>query len=230
MSLFSLLTTLVAPHDCVICGRTTTAPEGHLCEWCLYSLPSYAGFGAKMPEIADRFLRRMEFYSANALLRYDRGNVVSELIKDFKYNGMQGVGRRLGERLGAEFASHTLSLQADVIVPMPIHILKRMRRGYNQTEILATAVSEKLAIPVERQLRATRPHSTQTRKSLLQRRQGITADYFRVKNPEALRGKHILLLDDVITTGSTMVAAASAISRDVPSATISLLALAATAD
>lgn len=224
----SLLSTLFAPHVCSVCGATTLPEEERICEQCLYRLPSYRDFGQRMSHIADRFLRRIPFYSANALLRYERSNRVAMLVHDMKYNRCPSLAFRLGERLGSEFSATTLSLTIDAVMPMPVHFTRRMKRGYNQTELLAIPLARALGVPVLKNLRTRRPHATQTRKSTAERQTGVSPDLFRIHRPESLEGKHLLLLDDVITTGSTMAAAAKALNEAVPSANISLLALSAT--
>ena len=114
-----------------------------------------------------------------------------------------------------------------MIVPVPLHILKKLRRGYNQTDYIAGAISRSTGIPVEQALVCRRRHSSQTRRTPFER--WVNArDTYSVSPDAELAGKHILIVDDVITTGATLLSCAEAIHTAFPSARISVLSLAVT--
>lgn len=228
-TLLDSIISVVIPRRCRICGRPAMREEKGICEQCLYTLPVSPSFRTPRQHLETaRFFHNPPLVSANALLFYRRHNVVAELIKDFKYHSCSGLAERLGGLLAIHIKASADYLSVDCVMPVPIHFTKRMKRGYNQTEILARPVAEALDVPLSADLRAVRAHATQTHKNMKERQTGIKSDLFLVRHPERYRGKHILLLDDVITTGSTIRAAADAIFRDVPEAKISVLALAMT--
>ncbi|MCM1291277.1 MAG: hypothetical protein NC201_00620 [Prevotella sp.] len=222
------LSALVSSHSCKICGRDTLSYEHNICDQCLWSLPAHPQFGRKYPPVADRLVRLFPCFSANSLLIYQRNSIVANLIKEFKYYHSPLIAKRLGQRLAQQFSQSTLSLLIDAVIPLPIHFTKRMKRGYNQSEIIARPVAETLNVPMLKILSAVRPHKTQTHKSLRQRAELFPDNIFRLKKPQKIANKHILLIDDVITTGSTIAAAALEIHKKSPSSTISVLSLAAT--
>jgi len=138
--------------------------------------------------------------------------MLAQLIHDFKYRHFPGLAERLGEIMGTELLRSGFLYDIDAIVPIPMHRIKKARRGYNQTERLATGITRATDIPVCTLLKAARPHTTQTSKTLAQRRENVS-NVFRLDHPGELVGKHILLIDDVCTTGATLTAAAETILR-----------------
>jgi predicted amidophosphoribosyltransferase len=114
----------------------------------------------------------------------------------------------------------------DMVTAVPLHRSKLAHRGYNQSEYLARGIADALSIPYLETLKAIRPHSTQTHKGALERWQNIQGNYALNKNADLLAGKHILLVDDVITTGSTLIACATQL-KAIPDVKVSLFTLAA---
>lgn len=226
---FGNVISAVIPGRCRVCGTRTLREEYGICEQCLYTLPLNPDFLSPQKLLeTPRFFHNPPLEYANALLLYRRHNTVAELIKDFKYHACSALAGRLGSLLAAKIKDSALSLTVDVVMPMPIHYTKRLKRGYNQTELLARPLAESLGVPVSPDLKAVRSHATQTHKSMDERQTAVRSSLFRVRHRESYRGRHILLLDDVITTGSTIRAAADAIFRDVEDVKISVLALAMT--
>jgi ComF family protein len=121
-----------------------------------------------------------------------------------KYKGRKDIGVFLGKRFGQALKETSPYNTADLIVPVPLHRKKYMKRGYNQSEQIANGLSGSLNIPVNRHLLArTRATETQTRKSRFSRHENVK-EVFRVEFPDQWQGKHLLLVDDVITTGATL--------------------------
>lgn len=232
---------ILFPPLCHGCSTLLTQHESFLCLDCLTHLPRTLYHLQPSPNpMESRFAGRIPFERATAFLSYSHDSVTSFLIHDFKYRNVPQLARRLGSLMAEELSYSGFFRDIDAIIPMPIHWTRRLHRGYNQTEHMAEGMSEVLDIPIADNLKTRRPHQTQTRLSTEERRKNISG-IFSVRHPEQLIGKHILLLDDVCTTGSTMLSAAQklilttgGIPRGVaigtPPIKLSLLALAATPD
>jgi ComF family protein len=139
---------------------------------------------------------------------YNKGNAVQHLIHNFKYRGRKDIGLFLGEQIGQVFLKSGKSKEIDIILPVPLHPKKKKKRGFNQSEILARGLSSVLDAELSTAHLFRKSHSsTQTRKSKYQRWENVE-NIFSLKTPETLENKHILLVDDVITTGATIEACA----------------------
>lgn len=221
------LTDFIFPRRCHICDEILGEGERYVCNACLARIPRTRYHRMPMNPMEQRFAGLVPFERATGVFFYSRESDIAILIQDFKYRGFRGLARYLGEVAGRELFSTGFLADADLILPVPMHFMKRARRGYNQTEQIAAGLSKATGIPVGRNLKARRPHRTQTALTLDQRRRN-TAGLFGVNNPEALSGKCVVLLDDVCTTGATLTAAATALADIVPDIRIILLTLGAT--
>ena len=143
-----------------------------------------------------------------------------------KYNGLPRMGHWLAGRAVSDMASSHFFDGIDVVTAVPLHRSKLAQRGYNQSEFIARGIAAALGITYIEALKAVRPHSTQTHKGALERWQNIQGNYALDANKVSqLTGKHILLVDDVITTGSTLIVCASAL-KAIPDVKISVFTLA----
>lgn len=158
---------------------------------------------------------------------YKNDSPYSRMVRDAKYNGHPEIDRHLARLFALELRPAGFFDDLDVIMPVAIHWLKRLRRGYNQSDYIAAGLSQVSGIPVSHNLRATKGHSTQTRKKAKERRNALP-DIFTIDNPDELAAKHILLVDDIITTGATLASCLTVIKRQIPDAKLSVLTLAAT--
>ena len=150
---------------------------------------------------------------------------MQQLIHELKYNDNKEIGFRLGRMAGQNYRQAILSDLPDLILPVPLHPKKKKKRGYNQSEWIARGINSVLKLPVDtNSLCRIRANETQTKKPIYDRWLNVQ-EIFSVANPEALEGKHILLIDDVITTGSTLSACAEAL-LTVPGVQVSVLAVA----
>ena len=150
------------------------------------------------------FWGRVKLEGATALLFYSKGGTVQKMMHDFKYRGNRGVGIFLGQELGRELKKLQPYCSADMIIPVPLHPRKKRKRGFNQAEIFADGISEVMKIPVKTNILKRSSYSkTQTRKSRFLRWKNVE-QIFVIKDSEAIDNKHILLVDDVITTGATL--------------------------
>lgn len=171
-----------------------------------------------------RFAGLFTFERAAAHFFHSHNSEMASLIYDLKYHKYQGLGYHLGNVAGMELLSGGFMADIDGIMPVPMHFFKQARRGYNPAASIAEGLSAATRIPVLDNLKAGRAHRTQTALSLQQRRTN-TANLFTVAHPAELPNQHILIVDDVCTTGATLTSCATALLTAVPSLRLSLFAL-----
>lgn len=220
---------LFFPPCCVLCGRRLVGSEEHLCLRCLVRLPRTRLHLRKDNAVEKNFWGKFPVKRATAYFRYAKGNDVSRLVYELKYYGNWRLGIFLGKCVANELLPDDFFCGIDYIVPVPLHKKKEKERGYNQSEILAQGISSVTGIPVFKGLIVRKQYTdTQTHKGGYERWMNVEGVFecFSAKN---LEGKHILFVDDVLTTGATMVACADALGP-VPGLQISVLALALAGD
>lgn len=175
----------------------------------------------------QRFAGLVPFERATGHFFYKSGSELSQLMQDLKYRRFRNLARYMGELMGSELMMTGFLSDIDVVIPIPMHFLKKAKRGYNQTEELAHGIARATGLTVDRSLRAKRPHLTQTSLSLDQRHNNLH-DVFALRTLHSLNGKHILLLDDVCTTGATLTEAAHTIIAGTTDTKVSMLTLGVT--
>lgn len=215
------------PRVCHICGTSLAVTERYVCTGCLSRMPRTLFHRVPDNSMEQRFIGKFPFRRATALFFYSRNSDLSVLMQDLKYRKFRGLARYLGEVAGDELLTTGFLSDVDGILPVPMHFWKKARRGYNQTEEIAAGLSKTTGVPVLDNLVAIRAHKTQTRMTLDQRLRN-TKGIFRVERPGELAGKHLLILDDVCTTGSTLTSVADTILSAEPAAEVSMLTLGAT--
>jgi ComF family protein len=195
---------LIFPRICAACGNSLWKHEDTICQSCEFHLPKTNFHFSPDNPVTRLFRGRVEIYSGAAFLSFNKGNKVQALVHQLKYKGRKDIGVFLGNLYGQTLKYAPGFNDADVIVPVPLHKKKYMKRGYNQSEQFGIGLSKAMHIPVNRhlllRLKAT---ESQTRKSRFRRYQNVR-EIFQVSQPEMWAGKHILLVDDVITTGATL--------------------------
>ena len=206
---------LIFPSQCVIC-RT---PLGHgvtdICLTCRLELPlTYFWKKADNP-VALKFWGHIPIETGSAYFYYMNSGRWKSIIHSFKYRKGWRYAQILGEWYGAELRESGNYNDIDVIIPIPLHPLKKIKRGYNQCDWIAKGIGKELGVEVDY-------HSVSRRKNNISQTQlshtdrwGNVDDIFTVKSPKSLEGKHILLIDDVLTTGATIVSCGSSISKRV---------------
>ncbi|MCH5326448.1 MAG: ComF family protein [Duncaniella sp.] len=219
---------VVMPRLCTVCATPLLKGEDVMCVGCMMDFPSTNLHLTQPNIIHDRLVTLMAPVERCAsMFYYSKESRYSRLIVDAKYQGRPSIGRKLAGRFASELQPAGFFDGIDLILPIPIHFLRRMQRGYNQTEAIAEGLSMATGIPVGSNLWARKWHSTQTRKNAEARRRN-SASTLAVRNPQELLGKHVLVVDDVITTGSTMVAALETLKQSQPTVRLSVLSLALT--
>ena len=218
----------IFPRVCHLCGANLADGERFVCHACVRSMPRTLYHQRPNNPMEQRFAGLFTFERATAVFFYSRSSQLSQLVQDLKYRHFRGLARQLGRIAGDELFHTGFLSDIEAIVPVPMHWLKKSLRGYNQTEEIAAGLSETTGIPVCKDLHADRPHRTQTSLTLAQRRAN-TSDIFSYRPPAAAPAdRHILLLDDICTTGSTLTSAAEAILAVAPDTRITLLTLGVT--
>ena len=223
-SVVSDLLSVIVPPRCVVCGRVLDQPDEPICPACLVGMPFLSHFGEPSNALARFLLGRIPYEGAAALWRHLPGDVSAGVVYRLKYRGCGELGAWLG-RLAASYLQSTPFLSdVDLLVPMPLHPLRYLWRGYNQSVEIARGLSRQTGIPVDsRSVCRSRFTPTQTRLHGEARRRNV-AEAFRVRCPERLAGRHLLLVDDVLTTGSTMLSLAETVLQ-VPGVRVSLLVI-----
>lgn len=204
---------LFYPHVCLSCGNALIGQENVLCTACEYHLPKTGFHLYKENPVTDIFWGRVELQAATSFLFYQKGGRVQKLIHQLKYKGKTEVGSFLGKLLGTELHTSLLFKSVELVVPVPLHPKKLKKRGYNQCIYISQGIGKGLNIPVDSvTLKRVENTSTQTKKSREKRWENVK-NAFGLSNPEAFENKHVLLVDDVLTTGSTMEACVRTLSK-----------------
>lgn len=216
---------LFFPNLCQACGQPLVKDENIICLSCLYKLPKTNFHMHQENPISQIFWGRVNINTATAFLFFNKGGNVQKLIHQLKYKGNTKTGLYLGEVMGNDLMKSSLFSSIDLIVPVPLHQKKLHKRGYNQSEIIAEGISKAMHLPVDTDSFVRLEHTeTQTKKARYTRWENVK-DKFGVINPENLEGKHILLVDDVLTTGATLESCAHSL-LEVPQTTVSMVTLA----
>ena len=209
-SVFSLAEDFLSlwfPNLCASCAAKLYHNEKIICSRCLYALPKTNFHKDVENPVAMLFWGRVNIKYATAFYFFNKGSRFRKLIHKLKYNGHHGIGYELGLHFGTSLKDSCFS-EASCIVPVPLHPSKERKRGYNQSEMIARGMSDSLGLPViSRNLVRNMASSTQTRKSRFDRWKNVE-HIFSVRDKDRFSHEHIILVDDVITTGSTIEACA----------------------
>ncbi len=197
---------LFYPQLCEACNKPLLQQEKTLCIGCEHCLPYTQYHSVEDNETTLRLAGRFPFRYATSLAYFTEENSLQHLLHRLKYKERQGIGIFLGRQLGT--ALKPLHWQPDAIVPVPLYPKKLAKRGFNQSELIAEGISEALDIPVWKQaLQRVKNTGTQTDKTRQERIENVQ-DAFRLQSENIGSNQHILLVDDVLTTGATLEACA----------------------
>lgn len=225
MPIWTDLWNLFFPHGCLLCGGQLVPGEEVLCAKCLSGLPRTRLHWCKDNRVERNFWGKFPVERATSFLYYTKGGDVRQLLYELKYHGRKEVGEVLGRIMASELMPSRFFGGIDLIVPVPLHRRKERRRGYNQSVCLARGIAAVTGIPMEtKAVVRDRYTDTQTHKGQYERWENVR-NLFSCVEPGGLAGKHLLLVDDVLTTGATIVSCADAF-RGIPGLRISVLTLA----
>lgn len=198
------LLNLFFPKVCVGCKNILVEQEKHVCISCLHDLPITNFHNNDSKVISNVFYGTVVLEHATALFYYPKKGVVRQLIHHLKYKKQQGISAYLGKWLGLELKESGFYDEIDIVIPVPLHKKRMKERGYNQVEGFGKELAQNLdAIYSDTTLLRHKNSSTQTVKDRLTRWKNVQTT-FQVSDFQTLKGKHILLVDDVITTGATI--------------------------
>lgn len=205
---------LFYPILCEGCNKPLVKGEKVLCLSCGLQLPETQYHHIDDNETALRFAGRFPFTRATSLAYFTTDGLLQLLIHGLKYRNKKEAGHYLGRQLGRRIKNTDWGKTIDVIIPVPLHPAKQAKRGYNQSLLIAEGISEMLGVPANDQLLLrTRDTKTQTNKTRTERIDNM-ANAFCLNNIEQLKGKHVLLCDDVLTTGATLESCALALMKE----------------
>ncbi len=195
---------LFFPNNCAACSRNLLKNEHLICLKCLEKLPYTNNHLVKENEMEKILWGRISIESAYALLYFLKKSKTQSILHQLKYKGNKEIGVLMGNLLGEKLQSIQIKDKIDLILPLPIHPLKALKRGYNQSDFFAQGLSESLHIDWDDKAIIKSIHTeSQTKKNRYNRWQNVE-ETFEVTKSEFLKNKHILLVDDVLTTGSTL--------------------------
>lgn len=207
ISFWNRLINLIAPRACTICCNRLGLHEDIICGKCNLHLPrTLHPFHPYDNELAKLFWGRLPLLRAVAFIHYASGSQVSNIIYQIKYGQRPDTAVALGVLMGKELASHGFFEDIDLIIPIPLARARKQQRGYNQSEMIAEGVSEITGIVMRTDVVVRTLHTeTQTHKDRWERADNVEKA-FTLLDADSIEGKHILLIDDVATTGATLCA------------------------
>lgn len=201
---FESFTQLIFPNLCICCKGYLSSQEKYVCDLCNYNLPLFELNKLINNNLRAKFWGLLPLYDCLAYLIFKKDNEVQKIMHEIKYNGNKELCYEMGLVLGKFISSHRNTIDVDFIIPVPLHKNRENQRGFNQAEILANGVSRIIRVPVLTDgIRRSVDNKSQTSKNRSERNKN-TDKIFSLPNSAVLEGKHVLLLDDVITTGATI--------------------------
>lgn len=209
MKILHDLLALFFPRLCLLCGELLVDGEKCLCLSCIYKLPRTNYHLRPFNPAEQLFTGKVEIEKATAFLHYEKGGKVQQLIYAIKYKGEKEAGFQLGRQTALALYEKGFFEGIDLLLPVPLHPQRQKKRGYNQAEWIARGIASVCLLPIENKaLARIRKTNTQTHKNVFDRWTNVQ-NIFSVKSKEPLIGKHVLIIDDVLTTGATIGACAS---------------------
>ena len=223
-----LVLDLIAPRVCPECGRRFDSSGRELCPYCLKRYPrTNYHLSPTDNDLARLFWGQFPIERAVAFYYYSPQSKLAKVVHAFKYHGRTQLAQELGELMARELLSNGIFEGVDALIPLPLAPVREQERGYNQAYLLAEGISKITGIPIYNNVvKRGEFVQSQTLLGTWQRRQNVD-DAFKLVNGNMLEGQHVMLIDDVITTGATIIACGKQLAM-IPYVTISVLTLAHT--
>jgi len=195
---------LLFPRLCYGCGTHLLRNEYLICTECFVVIPRTGYHTVEDNPVAQLFWGRCKIEKAAAFSYYNKGSRIRKLIHNLKYKGIKEIGYELGRIYGLSLTTSGFTNDIDLIIPVPLHPSKKRIRGFNQSETISMGIADSTQLPVDiKSLTRKIVSATQTKRSRYERWTNVDG-IFQVDDNMAIAGKHVLLVDDVITTGSTI--------------------------
>jgi ComF family protein len=209
----------------VNCGELLVANESYFCLACFLKLPKTNYHLSPDNRATDRFAGKIPIAKGASYLYYNKGGISQKLIAEIKYRDNRNLGEWMGVLLAKDWLSSGFFHEIDCLIPVPLHPSKERKRGFNQSEIIALGISQITGIQINtKNVIRKKANETQTKKGRFERWTN-TKDLFEAKDIDFFNNRHVLIIDDVLTTGSTIEAVAQSI-LNAKNIKISLLSLA----
>ncbi len=199
---------LFFPRLCIACLVKNPLRDQMYCLQCKLELPYTDQIDIPDNELEFRIFGRFKFERAAALFRFRKGNKVQNIIHQLKYKNRPHIGFELGKEFGKKILNSKEFPIPDLIIPIPLHKKKQIQRGYNQSHEFGKGISSVLNIPIyENIIKKVSDNKSQTKMNRISRLENVMNSY-QIKDDTKIKGKHVLLVDDILTTGATIEAAA----------------------
>jgi ComF family protein len=225
MAVINDFLSLIYPRHCEACARLLFGHEHYLCRYCQAHLPKSNYHTYPDSPLKKTFSGRVPLVHAASCYLYEKSGRIQRLLHAIKYEEQKELGKFLGQMYGKELKEGDVFKDIQCILPVPLHKNKLKARGFNQSEWFAQGIAESMNIVLDTDsLERIADTSTQTKKKKFQRWENVEG-IFRVRNNRELANKHVLLVDDVITTGATIEACWQAL-KPVPGIRISVASIA----
>ncbi len=225
--MISAVADVFLPRTCPVCGQALAADERYLCRKCLMHLPRTRFEEIRFNVMEQLFAGKVPIERASAYFFYEKQSPYAEILHDIKYHNMPHMARWIACRAARHMEASGVWQGIDYLIPVPLHIARLAKRGYNQSDCIAQGISDHTGVPICEALQAVKPHSSQTRKGMFDRFVATQGLYAAIDEAfQELQGKHVMLIDDVVTTGATLLACAECLTP-IPGIKISLFTLAA---
>lgn len=224
--LWSDVKALLFPPLCPVCGRPMGEGAHTVCTHCRGTIPLTRFWEEFDNPLTQRLWGLIPVVHASAFFYFVDGSGWRTLIHRFKYRGAWRIAREMGVWYGNYLAASGFCDDVDVVIPVPLHWRKRLKRGYNQSEYLAEGIASELGVAMDRHSVVRRRNNPSQAQTQADSRWENVRGIFGADHPERLAGRHILLVDDVFTTGATIASCAEEILRSAPDCRISIAVLA----